>query len=172
MGMLKISYYIISLTIFLLLKFFFQGASNDDLSFLLKPTNKLVELLTNSQSIYSSVNGYYHSKLNILIDKSCSGFNFLLLCFMLFYYLLVKYTGRLSQKILSLPLAMLLAYFFTIFVNASRIFISIMFPEDTKKLFPLSPSIFHESVGIVIYLSFLIIAYYLFEFLLSKEKKS
>jgi hypothetical protein len=37
--------------------------------------------LTGSHSVYISDKGYYHDNLNILIEKSCSGFNFLLLCF-------------------------------------------------------------------------------------------
>jgi len=47
--------------------------------------------------------GYFHSKLNIVIEKSCSGFNFWILCFMVFAYLGLKYFDKPLHKILTLP---------------------------------------------------------------------
>ena len=105
----NIPYYLVAVGLFILLKFGYTVADNNDLAFLLKPTNKLVGVLTGSHSVYLANNGYYYEKLNILIEKSCSGFNFWLLCFLLFTYLLIKYLDKPLHKIIAIPTALLTA---------------------------------------------------------------
>jgi len=162
----NIPYYLSALGLFFLLKFAFTIAGNDSLAFLLKPTDKLVGLLTGSQSIYFVESGYYHDKLNILIDKSCSGFNFWILCFLMFTYLIVKFFDKPLFKILTVLIALAGAYLLTIFVNTSRIFASIVIQHQTKNILQQQQHLIHEAVGIITNLSFLILAYYLIEKLL------
>jgi len=145
-------YYISSLTIFLLLKFIFSQAEIGDLIFLLKPTDTLVGLLTGSQSVYILDNGYYHASLNILLNKSCSGFNFWSLSFLAFAYLAIKYF---KNKALAIPVSLCCAYILTIFANSSRIFTAIIVPYKQ--------ALVHETIGIIVYLSFLVLVYYLTE---------
>jgi exosortase K len=76
-------YYLCIATLFILLKQLYTFADNESLKFLLVPTNKLVALFQGSSYSYSA-NGYYHESLNILINKSCSGFNFMILSFLVF----------------------------------------------------------------------------------------
>ena len=162
----NILYYLIAAGIFLLLKFGFSLAGNDELAFLLKPTSKLIELLTGSPSVYLSNSGYYHERLNIVIDKSCSGFNFWILCFLVFTYLAVKYFDKPLHKILTIPVALTGACLLTIFVNTSRIFASVIVHNQTKNIFATQQYLIHEAVGIITNLSFLVLAYYLTEKLL------
>jgi exosortase K len=77
----NIPFYCAIAAIFLLLKLGYTMADNNSLVFLLKPTNALVGLLTGSTSTYFADKGYFYSNLDIVIEKSCSGFNFLILCF-------------------------------------------------------------------------------------------
>lgn len=156
--------------LFILLKFGFTLADNNDLTFLLKPTDKLVGLLTGSHSVYLADNGFYHDKLNILIDKSCSGFNFWILSFLVFTYLTVKYLDKPLHKILSIPTVLLCAYLLTIFVNASRIFASVIVQNQTKNFFANQQHLIHEAVGIITNLSFLVLSYYLIEKLLKHRQ--
>jgi len=141
-------------------------ADTDDLAFLLKPTAKLVGLLTGSPAVYLADSGYYFEKPNILIEKSCSGFHFWILCFLVFSYLFIKYLNRHIHKILLLPAALILSYLLTLFSNASRIFASIIVRNQTMNIFPDKQYLIHEIVGIVTNLSFLILSYYLIEKLL------
>ena len=150
----------------MLLKFGYTLADNNDLTFLLKPTDKLVGLLAGSQSIYLSENGYLHEHLNIIIDKSCSGFNFWILSFLLFTYLTVKHFDKTLSKILTIPTALIGAYLLTIFVNTSRVFASIFVQTHTKRILPNQQHIVHEAIGIITNLTFLILAYVLIEKLL------
>jgi len=166
----NIPYYLTAVGLFILLKFAFTLADNDDLIFLLKPTDKLVGLLTGSHSIYFADKGFYHDKLNILIDKSCSGFNFWILSFLVFTYLTVKYLDKPLHKILTIPTALLCAYVLTIFVNTSRIFASVIVQTQTKNFFANKQHLIHEAVGVITNLTFLVLTYYLIEkFLIHRQ---
>lgn len=160
-----ISYYLTAAGIFILLKFGYTVANNNHLTFLLKPTDKLVGLLTGSHSAYTH-SGFYHEKLNILIDKSCSGFNFWILSFLVFSYLAIKHLNKPLRKVLSIPTVLFFAYLLTIFVNASRIFASVIVQNQTKILLSNQQNLIHEAVGVITNLSFLVLTYYLIEKLL------
>ena len=154
---------LITLGLVILLKYLFTMAENDSLFFLLNPTNKFIEILTNSESIYLASCGYYHEQLNIIIDKSCSGYNFWLICFVMLTYLFLKYSDKNMRKLLSIPIALSFSYFLTIFVNTSRIFASIIIQKQTKSIQENWQPIIHESIGIITNLTFLIITYYITE---------
>jgi len=167
----NIPYYLIAGGIFILLKFGFTLADNDHLIFLLKPTDTLVGLLTNSQSVYFADCGYYHTELNILINKSCSGFNFWILSFFVFTYLATKYIEKPLLKTLAIPTALVGAYLLTIFVNTSRILASIIVQNLTKNILTNQQHLVHEIVGIITNLSFLVLAYFLTEKLLIHRQR-
>lgn len=169
----NIPYYLTTVGLFVLLKFWFTSADNNDLIFLLKPTDKLVGLLTGSHSVYLSDSGYYHEKLNILIEKSCSGFNFWVLCFLLFTYLALKYFDKPFHKIIIIPITLVSAYLLSILVNTARIFVSVVVQHQAGHFLPDRPHlILHEAVGIVTNLTFLILAYYLIEKLLIYKRNN
>lgn len=159
----NIPYYLTAVGLFVLLKVGFTFADNNDLTFLLKPTDKLVGLLIGSRSVYLADYGFFHEKINIVIEKSCSGFNFWILCFLLFTYLGLKYFDKHLQKILIIPTALLCSYFLTIFANASRIVASIVVKNQTVGIFPDKQPLIHEIVGITTYFSFLVLVYFLIE---------
>ncbi len=163
-------YYLTAVGLFLLLKFGFTLSDNNDLTFLLKPTDKLVGFLTGSQSVYISESGYFHEQLNIIIDKSCSGFNFWILTFLLFTYLTVQYFDKTLSKIWAIPIALIGAYLLTIFVNTSRIFASIVVQTRTKSIFLNQQHIIHEAIGVITNLTFLILAYILIDKILTYKR--
>jgi exosortase K len=165
----NIPYYLIAIGIFILFKFGFIFADNDSLTFLLKPTDKFVGLLTGSNSIYISDNGYFHNELHIFIDKSCAGFNFWILSFLMLTFLGVKNFDNNLKKTLTIPLALIGAYFLTIFVNASRIFASIVIQNQTSSYFENHQHLIHESIGIITNLSFLILVYSLTDRILTNR---
>jgi len=166
----NIPYYLTAAGLFILLKFAFSRADTDDLAFLLKPTDKLVEWLTGSPAVYFPDTGYYHNRLNIVIEKSCSGFNFWILCFLAFTYLALKYFDKPLHKMSAVPTALVCAYLLTIVVNTSRIFASVVVRNQTGDIFPDQQYLIHEIVGIIMNLSFLILVYYLIEKLLKTRQ--
>ncbi|EDM44776.1 hypothetical protein SCB49_14430 [unidentified eubacterium SCB49] len=162
----NLPYYLTVLGIFSCLKFSFTLANNNNLQFLLKPTNKLVGFLTNSHSVFFSNKGYYFENLNILIDKHCSGFNFWVLSFLIFSYLLLKYFNKRIYKIATIPLALTTAYLLTLFVNTSRIFVAIIIQDYTKNTVLEQQDVLHEIIGVITNLTFLMLTYLLVEKLL------
>lgn len=166
----NIPYYVIASGLFILLKFAFTLASNDDLAFLLKPTNQLVGLLTGTPSFYTVESGYYHKGLNVIIDKSCSGFNFWMLCFLVFTYVITRHCNQLLHKILSIPTALVGAYLLTIFANTSRIFVSVVVQNQTKAILSHQQHVVHEAIGIITNLSFLVVVYFFTEKLLTHRR--
>ena len=144
------------------MKVVFSLASVNELLFLLKPTNYIFSVLADSQSIFIENKGYYHQSLNILIDKSCVGYNFWLLSYLVFTYLLMGHISEVMYKIFVIPTSLLLGYILTLFVNSSRIYASIVIQKQTA-FTRINQDYIHEAIGILTNLSFLILAYYLTE---------
>jgi exosortase K len=166
----NLGYYLTTIGLFFLLKLAYRFADNDNLVFLLKPTDKIVGVLTGTHAVYFSDQGYYHDSLTILIEKSCSGFNFLLICFCMLAFLFLKYADNTIFRSISIPLALLIAYLLTIFVNAFRIFVSIVMQQQVNTFLPEWPhATLHEIVGVVTSLSFLILIYMVSEKVLTNK---
>ena len=149
------TFYILGILIFIGLKFGFSNANNNQILFLIKPLNYLVSVLIDSLYTYNNEIGFFHEKLNITIDKSCSGFNFWMLSFILFYFSMLKHLKKYLYKFLLIPIALLISYVLTLFVNTSRILTSIFIEKTTQ----LNYTWLHQAEGVFIYLSFLIIFY-------------
>ena len=94
--------------------------------FMLKPVSGLITIITNYDSIYTTGSGFFYQELNITIDKSCSGINFWLMSFMICMFTIIPKKRTRLQKIMTFPVAFILAYVLTIFANTSRILISIV----------------------------------------------
>jgi exosortase K len=149
---------------FILLKFCFTIADNDSLIFLLKPTNELIGLATGSGSVYSSENGYFLNQLNIVINKSCAGFHFWMISFLMLAFLGLNNFDHKFKKIITIPLALTGAYCLTIFVNTSRILASIVVQHQADYFLTVRPHrLLHEGTGIIINLAFLILTYLLID---------
>lgn len=160
-----------SLILFVLAKLWFRNADNSDLSFLLTPTNWLIELFTASKSEFRPQSGYHFEGLNFLIDKSCSGFNFLLISFLMVTYLLANV--RKLKSLLIIPVAIITAYAITILANVSRIasYIILLQNNITKFIDP-NNTWLHRTEGILVYLAFLIISYFALNYIITKNESS
>ena len=161
-------YYVSALILFVTAKFGYSFANNDMATFLTKPTNSVVSFITNRRPTYNSNIGFYYESLNITIDKSCSGFNFWMLLFLLLFFSTLKFIESNKMKVLLLPITLLISYLLTLFVNTSRIVISIFIEKNTS----LNYHWLHQAEGVFIYLSFLIIIYISLNYLQNKIIKN
>lgn len=163
-------FYFLIIGAFLLLKFLYAQSETSSLYFLLKPIDVIVSFLSGSDSIYIANKGFYHFMQNIVIEKSCSGFNFGILCFCLLSFLALKYFKSNTSKLLVLPVALLAAYLCTILVNSFRIFVSMIVQAGASQILSNRPHlILHEIVGVTTNLTFLILIYIITEFFLNKK---
>ncbi len=160
-------FYILATCAFVAMKFWYGAVKSDELVFLLRPTNAIIEMITNSDALYIQGTGYYHEPLNIVINKSCSGFNFMVLCFMMISFLGKKYLPS-KDSFMLLPLSLFLAYPITVFANSSRILLSIFLESYRLKMD--RPVWFHQAEGIFTYLFFLIVIYLVVESFLTNPK--
>lgn len=164
----NIPYYLAAFALFIVLKFSFAYADNDGVLFLTQPTNSVVSLITDSDARYSNEVGFYHEELNIVIDKSCSGFNFWILIFLIFLFTALKTIQAKRLKSLAFVLILIGAYLITIMVNSSRILTSMILNETVGNQY----AWMHQAEGAFIYFSFLILFYVLFNYSLKKFSKN
>ena len=88
-------------------------------------------------------------------------------------FLFLKYANKTIFKFLSIPVALIASYLLTIFVNASRIFVSIIMQQQANNFLPVRPHlILHEIVGIITNLTFLILIYIVSEKVLTNKYKN
>lgn len=156
-------YYLVAAGLFMLMKWIYTFTHTEHLIFLIKPAEMFVGLLTGSHSIYLDGIGYYFQVPNIIIDKSCAGFNFWAISFLIFSGLLIKYSDKSFPVIFSFLIAITGTYLLTIFVNTSRIFTSVIVQGFTTTFFARNQLTIHEIIGIINNLFFLVLFYYLAE---------
>jgi exosortase K len=164
----NLPFYLICILVFVLLKFGYTRAEPQELKILIAPTSEVVEVLTSSGSRFISDSGYFNQKLNIIIDKSCSGFNFMILCFLCLSFTAIKHLRTNLQKLLAIFFLLMASWFITIFVNASRIILSVFI-----HFFGMSGSLsqeswMHQAEGVFVYLFFLISIQLVFNHFLNK----
>jgi exosortase K len=165
-------YYVAVVGIFVALQFAYNRADTDNLRFFLAPTDYFVSLITTSSSVYTSEKGYTHSDLHIVIEKSCSGFNFFTICFTLLAMLFFIYAKPPTKRIFAIPFALALAYVVTIVVNVSRILFSIVAQTQADQFLGHRPHLrLHDYVGFVHNIVALLFVLYLSKILLIRYFK-
>ena len=165
-------FYLIMTALFILLKFGYTLTETNHLTFLLSPTSKLIELVTGFQSVYVDGKGYYFQELNTVIDKSCAGFNFWVLSFLMLNFLSLKYFEKTKDKVIAIIMSFLGAYIFTVLINSFRINTVVIFQNKIELLTKFKKGIIHESIGITINLTFLVLIYLITERILNIKKRN
>lgn len=172
-------YYGIIALIFIGAKLIYPYLTIDNLYFLLTPISYLVAFFTDTEMSFSVESGYYFPLLNIVIDKSCSGFNFWLIAFVVFSFMMINsknsnlsfgrrvvpevsgHSGTSeSHKIIGIVKAIMMAYILTIIANTSRI-VSIIKMNNIFPTWNEQYEWLHAAQGTFVYLFFLI-GFYLF----------
>lgn len=146
--------------IFITAKLIYPYLATENLKVLLTPISYLVSFFTDSPISFSAESGYYLPLLNIVIDKSCSGFNFWLIGFIVIAFSFInnenaRWRFGESHKIIRIIMSILMAYGLTIIANTSRI-ISII---KMNQIFPSWNEQYewlHAAQGTFVYLFFLI----------------
>lgn len=167
----EIIYLALSFLIFVVLKFLYSYTDAETLRFLLAPVSWGVELFTGEASVFKAAYGYFYPNLNMIIDKSCSGYTFGLICFLMTSFVLIR--SERIPKLITIPLAILFSYIVTIVANVSRIIIYLMFMKaDIGSSFNISSNVLHESEGVFVYLFFLIAFYFALNYILNNKSKN
>lgn len=164
-------FYLSIAAVFVFLKILYMDLSIDQLRLFLYPLDVMVRLATHSTSVFLPSEGYFYESLNILIDKSCSGFNFFTLCFMMLAFLFVNHLPLNRHRIIAIAACLPLSYLLAIFANTARILTSITIMHLPMPAWSLHGDLSHQAQGAFVYLFFLIIIYFVFNLLSRKGVK-
>lgn len=136
------------------LKWWYRTATEKQLQFILAPVAGLVSAITGVAHGHVVGQGYYFAELNVLVDRSCSGLNFLIIATATFAFVLMQRprSGCFSP-LLSL-LAALGAYGLTLLANGGRIVAMIQLQRAGLHLGPAA----HEALGAFFFLIALLLA--------------
>lgn len=141
------------------LKWWYRAAGVDELYFVLKPVATLVGLLSGEPWTLVPGEGYVFPGIRVLIDRSCSGINFLVIAAASFAFLVLRRTDAGCSAPLLAVLAVCGAYVLTILVNSGRILVLIALQ---RLALPVSP-VMHEAIGAFFFLAGLLLAALLFD---------
>lgn len=145
------------------LKLFYMRAETESLRWVLAPTAFVSSLFCGMDFIYREGMGYLSTNGLYLINKSCSGVNFLILTLFISTFSLLSRKMRIRWQLVTAFLAGAASYLLTILSNSIRITLSILF-EPFRRSIPLlegAESWVHQGIGTFIFLLFLLIYYYM-----------
>lgn len=148
----------------LLFKWVQRGWSSDELRFLLYPVQWLVSVFTGQTSTYLAGEGYQFT--GFIIERSCAGINFLVICWCTLAYLSMQNQLSRSVKIKALLWSIPLCYGLCILANTFRILSALVL----QRMPGLHGPNVHEALGVVVYLSILLLATTLFHHFLNDSK--
>lgn len=163
----NIALHIIYLLLFYLIcSYNYQSLTFENLLFLIKPVNTIFVFFVKTEPIYKSGSAYYYESLNIVINKSCSGFIFFITSYVIIYSIILKYEKRILIQKCNFALTLLLSYLATIYFNSARIIISYLAQNTANYFLPNRPHhLIHEVTGQIVYIiSYFIIIYILIKY--------
>ena len=152
---------------FILMKLWYRTASVESLAFILRPISQVVEWIMGQSAIHIANEGFLFGDLNIIISKSCSGFNFFLTCLLMLVVLLIINLHLIKKKLSAGLIFLVITYVVTLTANCSRIITALHLKPYSQSLFP--DDLVHAAIGIVTYCSFLIATYFLVEKIIIKK---
>lgn len=155
-------------------KLFYSLASTRELLFLLSPITFLVSAFTGIPFTYDESAGYANLASGIVIGKSCAGMNYLILIYTMTIVSFVHYFSKTSGKILLQGCALAGSWLLCVYATAARIIISIPLLSAGNNFPFLKTDTAHKIVGIVVYVTILLLFYSITDaaFRRIKKKKS
>lgn len=149
-GALDLFAWALALAVALGLKLFYRSASAEALRPILLPTVLVFERLTGEAFVFEAGQGYVSRALHFEVAPVCAGLNFLVAAFLtLFAGAGSLRRGR--RALLTLPLALAVAYLTTIVVNALRLVLVLELRRRPEWRLGLSESEAHRLIGIAVY---------------------
>lgn len=146
------------------LKWWYRTATVEQLGFVLTPVTTLIHTLTGAERTFVVGQGHLFPTLHILIDRSCSGINFLIIATAALTFLwLRRVDGGCGRPLFALLIA-LSAWGLTIITNTGRILLMI----HLDRLGLHGNAILHEALGAFFFLASLLFASVAFDRLLSR----
>src|SRR5689334_17420781 len=116
-----------------MMKWLHMQSNTHDLLFILYPVQSAVQLSFNAYSTFDEA-GFHFETLGIVIDKSCSGANFFILCFSVLSATIPYYRYNYTKASLLFGSALIFSFAVTLIVNLSRITVAIALLQMQPRL--------------------------------------
>lgn len=152
-------------------KLFYSLSSVQSLLFLLAPVTFLVSAFTGIPFEYYEASGYANLYQGIVIGKSCSGMNYLLLLCSTTMICFLHHFKKPGRKFLFMIAALAASYLVCIYATAARIIVSIPLLSAGDGFWFLKTDIAHKIVGIVVYLTIFLLYYSAVSYILNRAAK-
>lgn len=145
-----------SLIILILILFaYITYAKTEQLSFLLFPVAYIVEKVFNSSFYYQEGVGFVYESMAIIINKSCSGATFWIICFSMLSFSFVGKVKKIKDKYLFIIETLFLSYILTLLANTSRIIMAIQILRFEVIQNTQIERILHQGIGVLVYCVYL-----------------
>ncbi len=136
------------------LKWWYRTATVDELSVLLRPVATLVGLASGEPWQWVAGTGAFFPDAHVLIDRSCSGINFLVIALATFTFLVLRRSDAGCGRPLLALLTLCGAVALTVLANSGRILLILWLQRLGVHLAPAA----HEAVGAFFFLTSLLLA--------------
>ncbi|MBL7950577.1 MAG: exosortase K [Flavobacteriales bacterium] len=147
------------------LKWWYRTATVEQLGFVLTPVTTLISLLTGVTSTFVPGQGHLFPELGIVIDRSCSGINFLIITTASFTFLWLRRTDGGCSRTMLATVVVIAAWVLTVLANTGRILFMVHLEEFG---FHFGPTV-HEALGAFFFLASLLLASLAFDRLLPRH---
>lgn len=135
-------------------KWWYRTATLDELGFVLRPVAGAVGLFTGVPYDLVPGEGYVFRELGMVIDRSCSGINFLVIVWITFAFLLLRRAAAGCVAPHMAVLAGVAAYLLTLLANTGRILCMVALEQQGYHPGPKQ----HEALGAFFFISILLLA--------------
>lgn len=153
------AFYAIGLLIAFGLKYYYSGASSEDLDWILAPTAYWVQALSGIPFEKEQQIGFVSHFYQFIIAPSCAGINFMIIAFSTLLFSFIHRLKSVKGRFLWIASSFLLVYLFTILVNSLRIILSIFLLRLDIYGGWITPERVHTIEGTIVYFVSLLILY-------------
>lgn len=147
------------------LKWWYRTATVEQMGFVLTPVTTLISLLSGSPSTFVAGQGHLFPELGVLIDRSCSGVNFLIITMAAFTFLWLRRVDGGCGRPFFVGFVIIGSWVLTVMANTGRILLMIHIQQFG---FHLGPTV-HEALGAFFFLASLLLASIAFDRLLPRH---
>ncbi|SCY42954.1 exosortase K [Alkaliphilus peptidifermentans] len=164
---MNILFYIVTVIIVLAIQALQMFGNVEGLFFILRPVVAFLELFLSTTFTYYEGIGFISPDLHINISKACSGVNFFSMTFLMLVFSFISKLKGVKLKWLALIDFLVFSYLLTIFVNGSRIIVTVFVMN--LGVFPARyEAIVHQTLGVFFYLGFLLLTHIIYTKLIKK----
>ena len=152
-----------------LLKRFYSQADSGDLKWIIGPTARLTECISDLAFAYEPGYGWVDVRHQVVIAPVCAGVNFLITALCMSSFQLIWKTAKPAKLLAGLGIAAGSAYALTVITNAMRIKLAVALFEPPLDAGWLTPDMLHRIAGTAVYYTVLSLYFCMVDYCLTEQ---